>query len=176
MNKFPSISTFLLVLLAIYWTFRLAMPSYGPDLDLEDTSFSTDRALQHVAEIAKMPHAVGFPAHESVRSYIRSELDKMGLETSLQEGNTAGDWGNLSKATNILARIKGSGSGKALMLLSHYDSNPHSSLGASDAGSGVATILEGVRAFLAEHKARKMISSSLSPTPRNSALMGPTFS
>ncbi len=155
MNKFPSIFTFLLVLMAIYWSFRSAMPSYEPDLDIEDNSFSTDRALQHVAEIAKMPHAVGFPAHETVRSYIRSELHKMGLETSLQEGYTAGDWGNLSKATNILARIKGSRSGKALMLLSHYDSNPHSSLGASDAGSGVATILEGVRAFLAEHKSPK---------------------
>ena len=35
------------------------------------------------------------------------------------------------------------------MLLTHYDANPHSSLGASDAGSGVVTILEGIRAFLA---------------------------
>jgi len=33
--------------------------------------------------------------------------------------------------------------------MSHYDSGLHSSLGASDAGSGVVTILEGVRAFLA---------------------------
>jgi hypothetical protein len=155
MNKFPSILTFLLVVLAVYWSFRSSMPSYAPDIAMEETSFSTDRALQHVAEIAKMPHAVGFPAHEAVRSYILSELNKMGLETRLQEGYTAGDWGNLSKATNILARIKGSGQGKALMLLSHYDSSPHSSLGASDAGSGVATILEGVRAFLAEHKTPK---------------------
>ena len=42
------------------------------------------------------------------------------------------------------------------MLLSHYDSAPHSySLGASDDGAGIATILEGVRAFLhnkTEHK------------------------
>ena len=36
-----------------------------------------------------------------------------------------------------------------MLLLSHYDSNPHSSLGASDAGSGVVTILEGIRVFLA---------------------------
>ena len=31
------------------------------------------------------------------------------------------------------------------MLLSHYDSSPHSSFGASDDASGVATILEGIR-------------------------------
>src|SRR5690606_24910060 len=44
---------------------------------------------------------------------------------------------------------------KALLLLAHYDSNPHSSLGASDDGSGVATILEGVRAFLSQGKVPK---------------------
>lgn len=54
-----------------------------------------------------------------------------------------------------MARIKGSGNGKALLLLSHYDSSPHSSLGASDAASGVATILEGIRAFRAEGKTPK---------------------
>ena len=89
-----------------------------------------------------------FQAHSEVRGYIVSELRELGLEPTLQEGYTAGDWANYSKAINILARIKGSGGGKALVLMSHYDSSPHSSLGASDAGSGVATILEGLRAFL----------------------------
>jgi len=55
----------------------------------------------------------------------------------------------LVKSKNILARIKGTNNTKALLLLSHYDSAPHSfSKGASDDASGVATILEGVRAFL----------------------------
>jgi hypothetical protein len=131
------------------------MPQYREDGNLAPTSFSTDRALVHVKEISKKPHAVGFPAHKEVRDYIRGKLEDLGLKTSLQTGYTAGDWGNLSKATNILARIKGSDSGKALLLLAHYDSNPHSSLGASDDGSGVATILEGVRAFLSQGKVPK---------------------
>jgi hypothetical protein len=42
-----------------------------------------------------------------------------------------------------------------LLLLSHYDSSPHSSFGASDAGSGVVTILEGLRAFLSDGKIPK---------------------
>ncbi len=128
------------------------MPAYSGDASAEKTSFSTDRALEHVKQIAQKPHGVGFPAHKQVREYIVSELEKMGLETSIQEGYTAGDWANLSKAMNILARIKGSESGKALLLLSHYDSSIHSSFGASDAGSGVATILEGIRAFLANNQ------------------------
>jgi hypothetical protein len=61
----------------------------------------------------------------------------------------------MSKPKNILGRIKGTSDGKALLLLSHYDSSPHSSLGASDAGSGVVTIIEGIRAFLATNKTPK---------------------
>jgi Zn-dependent M28 family amino/carboxypeptidase len=53
---------------------------------------------------------------------------------------------------NIIAKLKGSGSGKALMLLTHYDSNPHSSVGASDAGSGMVRILEELIAFLQKNE------------------------
>ena len=155
MKQFSSAVALLLILLAIYWSFESSMPNYSPDATIEDISFSTDRALVHVDNMSKNPHAVGFPAHSEVRNYIISELDKLGLETTVQQGYTAGDWGNFSSATNILARIKGSEKGKALLLLSHYDSSPHSSLGASDAASGVATILEGVRAFLKQNNTPK---------------------
>ena len=155
MKRITSVITLLLIIGAIYYSFHALMPSYKADTAAEKTAFSTDRALKHVVQIAQKPHAVGFSAHQEVRNYIISELQKMGLETTTQEGYTAGDWANLSKAVNILARIKGSNSRKALMLLSHYDSSAHSSLGASDAGSGVATILEGVRAFLAANQQPK---------------------
>tara|TARA_R110002167_G_scaffold163242_8_gene359985 strand:- start:2342 stop:4555 length:2214 start_codon:yes stop_codon:yes gene_type:complete len=131
------------------------MPDNVIDPKTPTVDFSTANALVHVKHISQKPHAVGFPAHLEVQRYIIDELHKLGLETDLQEGVTAGDWGNLSQANNILARIKGSGQGKSLLLLSHYDSNPHSSLGASDAGSGVATILEGLRAFLAKGETPK---------------------
>ncbi|MEA1787575.1 M20/M25/M40 family metallo-hydrolase [Arenibacter sp. GZD96] len=145
----------LFLILAIYWGFRSAMPVYKNDKMVSEALFSTDRAMVHVKNMSQEPHAVGFPGHKAVRAYLVSELKKLGLEPTLQEGYTAGDWGNVSKAINIMARIKGSGNGKALVLLSHYDSNPHSSFGASDAGSGVATILEGIRAFIAEGKTPK---------------------
>ena len=155
MKRFSKIIALLLILLAVYWSFKSSMPTYKVDNKAPENVFSTDRALTHVEKISKKPHGVGSPAHAEVRSYIVSELESLGLETSIQEGYTAGDWGNLSKAINILARIKGTENGKALLLLSHYDSSPHSSLGASDAGSGVATILEGIRAFLSEKKQPK---------------------
>ena len=150
--KFSRNFALLLLVFSVYWSYRALMPQYGADADSTPQTFSTDRAMEHVKNLSKAPHAVGFPGHAQTKNYIISELNKMGLETTTQEGYTAGDWANLSKVINILAKIEGSGNGKALLLISHYDSSPHSSYGASDAGSGVATILEGVRAFLAENK------------------------
>ncbi len=148
MKNFRLWATLPLLILAIFWSYRSLMPTNGNTSVEEEYGFSTDKAFTHVEEISKQPHAVGFPAHETVRAYIVAQLEDMGLEVSLQEGYTAGDWANYSKAVNIVTKIQGSGEGKALLLLSHYDSSPHSSLGASDAGSGVATILEGIRAYL----------------------------
>jgi hypothetical protein len=153
MKPTTAVLTFLGFLGLTYWAFLAATPPYAPDSGLPETEFSTDRAMEHVRSISTRPHGVGFPAHSEVRRYLVDELKAMGLEAEIQSGYTAGDWGNLSKAVNILARIPGTQKGKALVLLSHYDSSPHSSFGASDAGSGVATILEGVRAFLARGNA-----------------------
>lgn len=111
--------------------------------------FSTERAFHQVEIIAQKPHYVGSMNHELVANYLTLELNRIGLETSVQEGFTLNDKGLLVKSKNILARIKGTNNTKALLLLSHYDSAPHSfSKGASDDASGVATILEGIRAFL----------------------------
>ncbi len=111
--------------------------------------FSEKRAAKHIKAISAEPHYVGSPGHESVAGYLQRELQKLGFETIVQEGTTLSDWGNLVKSKNILARLKGRGSSKALLLLSHYDSAPHSaSYGAADNATGVGVILEGIRAFL----------------------------
>ena len=132
------------------------MPHWTSDEPSSPAEFSTNRALKQVEAISKRPHYVGSKEHEVIANYLINELNKLGLETSIQQGYTLSDWGNLVQSKNILARIKGTSSEKALLLLSHYDSAPHSySKGASDAGSGVATILESVRAFLTAKKPHK---------------------
>ncbi|HLN96454.1 MAG TPA: M20/M25/M40 family metallo-hydrolase [Flavobacterium sp.] len=113
------------------------------------SEFSTKRAMEHVTQISQKPHYVGSPAHEEVVLYIEQQLRELGLQPQRQEGFVIGDGDKLVYARNLLARIPGTTSGKALVLLSHYDSAPHSkSKGASDDASGVATVLEGLRAFL----------------------------
>ncbi len=145
----------LIIVIAIYLSFRALLPNSISTIDAPDNKFSTARALTHLKEISKKPHFVGNNEHTKVREYIIKELNTLGLATQTQEGFTISKWGNLANPKNIIAKIKGRNNGKALMLLTHYDSNPHSSLGASDAGSGVVTILEAVRAFLSEKKQPK---------------------
>src|SRR5690606_9879303 len=152
MKKYSVALSLLILIGAVYWSFEALMPQNYSKADAPANEFSTERALTHVKAISQEPHYVGSEAHKTVRDYIVSELHKTGLQTEIQEGYTSGDWANLSKAVNIITKIEGTGNGKALLLLTHYDSSPHSSLGASDAGSGVATILEGIRAFLSEGK------------------------
>lgn len=125
------------------------MPQIISKNDEALADFSTERALNQVEIIAQKPHYVGSMNHELVANYLKLELNRIGLDATVQEGFTLNDKGLLVKSKNILARIKGTNNTKALLLLSHYDSAPHSfSKGASDDASGVATILEGVRAFL----------------------------
>jgi hypothetical protein len=132
------------------------MPQGTTDDEVPLSEFSTKRALEQVKNISQKPHFVGSENNDVVANYLVKELQNLGLETSIQEGFAFSDWGTLTKCKNILARIKGSNSDKALLLLSHYDSAPHSfSQGASDAGSGVATILESVRVFVYNKTAHK---------------------
>jgi len=134
----------------IWYALYGSTPSSNVPEDVTATEWSTARALEHVKALSVAPHHVGSEAHDDARDYIVDELKNLGLNVSTQTGYTLDPWGNLAKPSNVIARIKGTQpNGKALLLLSHYDSDPHSSLGASDAASGVATIIEGVRAFIA---------------------------
>ena len=153
MKRFQSLISFFLIIGLVYLSFSSLMPKSGTPASISETKFSTERALIHLREITKAPHYIGTEEHARVREYIVEQLNGLGLETEIQEGfimNTK--WKSLDKPKNILAKIKGSGNGKSLLLLSHYDSALTPSFGASDAGSGVVTILETIRAFQASAK------------------------
>lgn len=129
--------------------FYFMMPQNYDENEAPLSEFSTNRALTKVKAMTLQPHFVGSENHEIVAQYLLKELEILGLKPEFQEGFTMTEKGTLVKSKNIIAKIKGSNSQKSLLLLSHYDSAPHSfSKGASDDASGIATILESVRAFL----------------------------
>jgi len=156
MKRFQPLLSLLLIIGLIYYSFYSLMPQSGEPATIPTTEFSSERALIPLKEISKAPHYIGTQEHTRVREYIVEQLQNLGLETEVQEGFIMNQkWKSLDKSKNIIAKIKGSGNGKALLVLSHYDSALTPSFGASDAGSGVVTILESVRAYLASGKKPK---------------------
>jgi hypothetical protein len=114
------------------------------------TEFASGRAMRHLEVITKKPHPIGSPAHSAVRDYLLKELTAAGLNPEVQTTTAANaDWPDslhVGTVNNVLARLKGTDSTKAVMLVGHYDSKPIS-YGANDAGSAVVTMLETLRAL-----------------------------
>ena len=155
-NKYISVFSFLIIIATIYLSFSTLMPKKISNASTPLTEFSTERALVHLKEITKKPHYIGTNEHKKVREYIVNQLQQLGLTTEIQQQVTLnGKFRAGTTTQNIIAKIKGTDAEKTLLLLTHYDSAVHSSLGASDAGSGVVTILESVRVFLAKNKQPK---------------------
>ena len=124
------------------------------------SEFSAERAMAHVEQIAQRPHPVGSPDHARVRDYVAGAIAHLGLKVEIQStvvrrGTTTV---RMARVENILARIGGTNSTGAVLLASHYDSVP-AAPGAADAGSGVAAILEAVRAL------------KTAPPPRNDVIL-----
>ncbi|MGB0938507.1 MAG: M20/M25/M40 family metallo-hydrolase [Colwellia sp.] len=150
LKKVNGLASVLLIACSILWAFSSQLPSADKYQVNNDKEFSQENALKHLKIISKKPHFVGSTDHSAVRRYLVGQIKKMGLEVeTFQHLSTNYRRSVAAKTTNIIAKIKGESSDKSLALVSHYDSGTYSSLGASDAGSGVVTIIEGVRAFLA---------------------------
>jgi hypothetical protein len=130
------------------WAIRLTNPPAPVPADAPPDQFSALRALAHVRVIATEPHPVGTPAHAAARAYLCQELSRLGLEAQ-EQATTALVRTRTVPVINVMARIPGTGgTGRAILLVAHYDSVPRSP-GASDDASGVATLLETARALRA---------------------------
>jgi hypothetical protein len=152
---FKKITALVIICLAAYASIKTQLPQHNFIDNPSANEFSNSRAFKYVQVLGSDAHAVGTKAHQKAAEYIIYELEKLGLDVHTQEGNSFSDWGTFAKVKNIVARIKGTDNSKALVIMSHYDSAGHSSKGASDAASGVATILEGIRAFITKGTAHK---------------------
>lgn len=134
-----SVGTFLCSLCIVFVSIYRLHPANVVPASASVTEFSADRAMEHLSVLANKPHPVGSEEHARVGEYIISQLTALVLTPELQK---------TTDLTNILARLKGTNDGKAVLLVGHYDTVP-SSPGASDDGSAVAMMLETVRALKA---------------------------
>ena len=148
-----------LALVAIaFVTVAAIAPPAARGTDAPVTEFSAARALTHIEAIAKTPHPVGSPAHDEVRAYLVATLKALGLEVQVEDKTVALKAAAVTHGAhvmNVIARLPGTQArartpgeppAPAVMLAAHYDSVA-GGRGASDDGSGVATLLETARAL-----------------------------
>ncbi len=114
------------------------------------TDFSAARAMPDLREIAAEPHPLASAANARVRAYLTKRLTELGAAPEVQTATVAvanpQGLRTFAVVNNIAARIQGSASTGAIMLVAHYDSVP-SGPGAGDDSAAVAAILETVRAL-----------------------------
>jgi hypothetical protein len=127
---------------------QLQSPKVVPASDAT-TVFSADRAFSYLEDFAVAPHPLGSKEHDRVRDYLVEVLEELGVNPEIQKANSlhdTGSWIAGGTIENIVAKIEGTNSSKAIMLVAHYDSVPGGP-GVSDDGAGVSAILETVRAL-----------------------------
>ncbi|HJW92231.1 MAG TPA: M20/M25/M40 family metallo-hydrolase [Thermoanaerobaculia bacterium] len=95
------------------------------------------------------PHPIGSPAAAIVRTRILGVLQSLGYETHVEESFACDAHAECGTVRNVIAHEPGMPSRPAILLLAHYDSVP-AGPGASDDGTGVATLLEIARAVRGE--------------------------
>lgn len=140
--------------LLIAWLGTRTPAPAGPDAPA--ASFSTARALADIAEISRAPHPVGSAEHARVRDHVLGRMTALGLSPSVQASQaveTRAFGGDTYVIGGTVQNLVGVLAGRdralpALALMAHYDSVPGSP-GAADDATGVAAVLETVRAIKA---------------------------
>ncbi|SMF76072.1 M20/M25/M40 family metallo-hydrolase [Allosphingosinicella indica] len=109
--------------------------------------FDATRATDRLARILgdERPHPVDSEANDAVRDRLIAELRAAGLEPRVTDdficnGSAKARGIACGRVRNVIATM-GPAEGRHLLLATHYDSTPVGP-GASDAGLGVATLLE----------------------------------
>jgi len=131
------------------------------------TAFSAERAMEDVCRIAARPRPIGTIEHALVQAYLLGRMTDMGLSPALQGGvlspaavariEARGDSAADLSAVNLVGVLPGRNPAlPAVLLMAHYDSVPGSP-GAADDATGVAAILEAVRAIKARGPADRTL-------------------
>jgi hypothetical protein len=139
-----------LLALALLLTISQDGPPHPKAKDAPAAEFSAGRAGEVLRNLLGdgSPHPVGSPANAQVRERVMAQLRALGYTPELQEGFTCQDGSRCAKVWNVLARLPGRQTGKAVLLVAHYDSVP-AGPGASDDMTGTATVIEVARALKA---------------------------
>ena len=114
-------------------------------------AFSAARAKALLDVIAQRPRPIGSAAHDRARVALVRELKALGLETSVERAPVVSrhDAQLVAVVRDVIARLPGREAAlPPVLLVAHYDSVA-AGPGAADDASGVAVVVETVRALAA---------------------------
>lgn len=130
-------------------------------VDAPPQTFSAGRAMVDIRAIAQRPHPLGSADHARVQALLIQRMSALGLVVSAQKGPLSPqavrriERAGLTlepealAAVNLIGVLPGSDPAlPAVALMAHYDTTP-TSPGAADDTTGVAAVLETVRALQA---------------------------
>jgi hypothetical protein len=142
-NTWPAYVALIWAFAISWWAIDAQEPPGALAADAPSDVFAARRAQTHVEALARAPHPMGSHEAEYVRGLLLRKLNDLGLAPEIQIPKKSD-----LPLRNVVGRLKGIGpSGKkVLMLCAYYDSVP-SSPGAGDDASGVAVIIETLRAL-----------------------------
>jgi hypothetical protein len=104
----------LLVMLSVVIAVALAlMPRYVAPATAQTEVFSGARAMVHLPVVSAQPHPAGTPEQALVRDYLLAQLSALGLQPEVQRAGGV---------ENVVARLPGTASTGAVVVLAHYDS------------------------------------------------------
>lgn len=140
---------FFVLIVAAFCVVREGTPTPQPPSAPQE-AFSAERALGYLKAFATAPHPLGSAEHDRVRDYLVAQLSALGAAPEIQRATgVTPRYEVAGTVENIVARLKGTNaSPEAVALVAHYDSVP-AGPGAGDDGSGVAALLETMRALRA---------------------------
>jgi hypothetical protein len=123
------------------------------DLNAPATSFSAARAFQHIQQIAKAPHPTGSAENARVREYLFKQMRELNLNPREMKGSPNG-----TPVVNLYGELEGTNkSAPPILLMAHFDTTPRGP-GAADDSTGVAVILETIRALKSRGPLRNTIA------------------
>ncbi|MET0764562.1 MAG: M20/M25/M40 family metallo-hydrolase [Blastococcus sp.] len=132
------------------WSVVALQPPPPEPIGAPATEFSAARAFEHVQAIAAETHVAGSPENDRVVEGLVATLTDLGLDTRVQNG--VGTWqsgdgaAEMARVRNVVGVLPGSDSTGRLFLMAHHDS-VETGPGAADDATGVASLLEAVRAL-----------------------------
>jgi hypothetical protein len=145
----PALCAWSFVILLVVVSILATEPPQPLPISSPPTDFSAERAMAHLKVIARVSHPIGSASHAAVRDYLMGQLSALNLQPAVSTGFATRTFSRTivaAEVQDIVARMSGSANSRAVLLMAHYDSVNHAP-GAGDDGSGVAAILETMRAL-----------------------------